>query len=253
MNHINEPHCYIAPESLLANKIILITGAGDGIGATAAQTFAKYGAQCILLGRTVSKLEAVYDAIVASGGAEPAIVPLDLKGATPKHYRDMAATIEQEFGRLDGLLHNASILGHLQSFEDIADTEWHDVMHINLTSHAFMTQALLPVLRKSDNASVLFTTSGVGHAGRAFWGTYAVSKFATEGMMQVLADEYKNRNVRFNAVNPGATRTSMRASAFPGEEPMTLKTANDIMPSYLYLMGDESIGVNGEVVTCQPK
>ena len=165
----------------------------------------------------------------------------------------MARTIQDQFGRLDGVLHNASILGHLSAFEDIPEDEWQDVIQINLTGAALMTQKLLPVLRLADNASVVFTTSSVGRKGRSFWGTYAVSKFATEGMMQVLASEYENRNVRFNCINPGGTRTDMRANAFPAEDPQTLKTPEDIMPLYLYLMGEDSLAVNGQSLDCQPK
>lgn len=244
---------YNAPNNLLNDKVILITGAGDGIGAQAAKTFAAHGATCILLGRTVAKLEAVYDDIVAAKGAEPAIVPLDLKGATPSHYQQMTQTIIDQFGRLDGVLHNASILGHLSAFKDIDAQEWQDVMQINLNGMVYMTQALLPALLKAKSASVIFTTSSVGRKGRAFWGTYAVSKFATEGVMQTLADEYRNKSIRFNCINPGATRTSMRAQAFPAETPETLKTPEDIMPTYLYLMGNDSANVNGESLDCQPK
>ena len=246
-------NAYHAPKNLLAGKIILITGAGDGIGAEAARCYAKHGATCILLGRTVSKLEKVYDDIVAAGGSEPAIVPLDLKGATVSHYQQMAQTILDQFGRLDGLLHNASVLGHLSAFKDIGEDEWRDVMQINVNGTIFMTQALIPVLEKAPHASVVFTTSSVGRKGRAFWGTYAVSKFATEGAMQTLADEYQNKSLRFNCINPGGTRTNMRAQAFPAEDPATLKAPAEIMPTYLYLMGDESIDVNGESLDCQPK
>ena len=244
---------YRAPDNLLKDNIILITGAGDGIGAEAARTYARYGATCILLGRTVSKLEAVYDDIVSSGGAEPAIVPLDLKGATPSHYQQMTQTIIDQFGRLDGLLHNASILGHLSAFKDIDAQEWQDVMQVNLNGMVYMTQALIPALEKSHNASIIFTTSSVGRKGRSFWGTYAVSKFATEGVMQTLADEYQNKSLRFNCINPGGTRTKMRSQAFPAENPDTLKTPEDIMPLYLYLMGNDSKNVNGQSLDCQPK
>lgn len=244
---------YNAPSNLLNDKAILITGAGDGIGAQAAKTYAAFGATCILLGRTVAKLEAVYDDIVAAKGAEPAIVPLDIKGATPSHYQQMTQTIIDQFGRLDGVLHNASILGHLSAFKDIDAQEWQDVIQINLNGMVYMTQALLPALLKSDSASVIFTTSSVGRKGRAFWGTYAVSKFATEGVMQTLADEYQNKKIRFNCINPGATRTNMRAKAFPAENPEILKKPEDIMPTYLYLMGRDSADVNGESLDCQPK
>ena len=244
---------YVAPKQVLQGKVVLVTGAGDGIGAQAAKTYAAYGATVLLLGKTVAKLEKCYDDILQAGGPEPAIIPLDLKGATAQHYRDMAMTIEQQFGRLDGLLHNAGYLGHLSAFRDIPEQEWQDVMHINVTSQMLMTQALLPVLSLAKAASVVFTTSSVGHRGRAFWGTYAVSKFATEGMMQVLADEYKNSHVRFNCINPGATRTHMRASAYPAEDASKLKTPEQIMPAYLYLMADESVGVTGTRIDCQPK
>ena len=244
---------YHAPNDLLEQKVILITGAGDGIGKQAALTYAAHGATCILLGKTVSKLEAVYDEIVANGNAEPAIVPLDLQGATPDHYKGMADTITDQFGKLDGVLLNAGALGHLSRFVDISPEEWQKVMQVNLNSNVYLLQALLPVLAKAEQASVVLTSSSVGRKGRAFWGTYSVSKFATEGMMEVLADEYKNSNIRFNCINPGATRTAMRASAFPAEQPETLKTPAEIMPLYLYLMGNDSVKVNGQSLDCQPK
>ncbi|GAB3033920.1 YciK family oxidoreductase [Bowmanella dokdonensis] len=240
-------------ENSLKDKVILVTGAGDGIGRAAALSFARAGATLILLGRTVSKLEAVYDEILSEGGAEPAIVPLDLCGATLSHYQQMAQTIQEQFKRLDGVLHNASQLGYLRPFAQIPEKEWQDIMQVNLTSQFYMTQALLPLLLQAPHASVIFTSSGVGRKGRAYWGSYAVSKFATEGMMQVLADEYANSKVRFNCINPGATRTKMRAKAYPAEDANQLKTPEDIMPLYLYLMSDQSIDVNGQSLDAQPK
>lgn len=244
---------YQIPENALAGKVILVTGAGDGIGQAAALNYAKAGATVILLGRTVSKLEAVYDQIVQAGGPEPAIVPLDLNGATSSHYQQFAQTISEQFGKLDGVLHNASLLGYLRPFTQIEEKEWQEILQVNLTSQFLLTQALLPVLKLAPSASVIFTSSGVGRNGRAYWGAYAVSKFATEGMMQVLADEYANSPIRFNCINPGATRTKMRAKAYPGENPETLKTAEDIMPLYLYLMADNSKDVNGQSIDAQPK
>lgn len=242
---------YTAPAGALKNKVILVTGAGDGIGKVAAITYASYGASVILLGKTTAKLTAVYDEIVAAGYPEPAIVPLDLKGATKKHYQDMAVTIQAEFGRLDGVLHNAGLLGVLTPFEHIDLPTWQDIMQINVTAPMLMTQALLPLLKQAANASVVFTSSGVGRKGRAFWGPYAVSKFATEGLMQTVADEYDNTTVRFNCINPGATRTSMRAKAYPGEDPKTLKTPAELMWVYLYLMSDDSATVTGQSLDAQ--
>ncbi|MBO1255523.1 YciK family oxidoreductase [Alteromonas sp. 5E99-2] len=237
----------------LKNKIILITGAGGGIGKQAALTFSQYGATCILLGRTVNRLEQTYDEILAKGYNEPSILPLDMKGATPSHYKQMAQTITNEYGRLDGCLHNASQLGSLCQFKDIESQQWNDVLKVNVTATAQMTQALLSPLSLANSASIVFTSSSVGRKGRAFWGSYSVSKFATEGMMQVLADEYKSSSMRFNCINPGATRTEMRAKAYPAEDPLTLKTAEDIMPTYVYLMSDESKNENGQSFDCQPK
>lgn len=244
---------YQATNDALQDKVILITGAGDGIGREAALTYARHGATVILLGKTVAKLTAVYDEILAAGGKEPAIIPLDLKGATAKHYRDMAATISAEFGKLDGVLHNAGILGVLSPFEHIDLPTWQDIMQVNVTAAMLMTQALLPVLKQAPHASVVFTSSGVGRKGRAFWGPYAVSKFATEGLMQVIADEYDNSTIRFNCINPGATRTKMRSRAYPGEDVSLLKTPADLMWLYLYLMSDDSLDVNGQSLDAQPK
>lgn len=235
----------------LKNKTILVTGAGDGIGRQAALSYAAHGAEVILLGRTVKKLEAVYDEIVSKGGAEPAIVPLDMSGATASHYRDMAATIDNQFGKLDGLLHNASILGTLQPMVDISEEEFDSVMMVNVKSQFLMTKALIPVLKKADRASVIFTSSTVGQQGRAYWGTYSISKFATEGMMQVLADEYANASIRFNCINPGGTKTTMRAKAFPAENTDLLKTPLDIMPLYIELMADGSHATNGQTLKAQ--
>lgn len=233
-------HDYQPAADLLTDKVILVTGAGDGIGRQAALSFAEHGATVILLGRTVSKLEAVYDQIEQAGGPQPAIIPLDLKGATAQHYKDMASTIDNQFGRLDGVLHNAGILTILSPFTHIESDDFNDSMQINVTGPMLMTQALLPVMQKAPQASLVFTSSGVGRKGRAYWGAYAVSKFATEGLAQVIADEYDNTGVRTNVINPGATRTGMRAKAYPAEDPKQLKTPLDLMPTYLYLMGDQS-------------
>lgn len=244
---------YQAPADALANKVILVTGAGDGIGREAAITYAKFGATVILLGRTTKKLEAVYDEIVAAGYSEPAIVPLDMKGATERNYQDMSATIIEQFGHLDGLLHNASILGVLSPFAHIDLPTWNDIMQVNVTAQFLMTKALLPALMKASAASVIFTSSGVGRTGRAHWGPYAVSKFATEGMAQILADEYENSSLRVNVINPGATRTGMRSRAYPAEDASLLKTPADLMPTYLYFMSDESKNSTGESVDAQTR
>lgn len=242
---------YTIKEESLASKTILVTGAGAGIGKEAAITYAKLGATVILLGKTVNKLEAVYDEIISLGLSEPAIIPLDLKGATKQNYIDMSATIANQFGKLDGALLNASILGELTPFTQIHEQVFTDVMQINVNAQYLLAQALIPTLQLAEQASLVFTSSSVGSKGRAYWGPYSISKFATEGMMQVIADEYENSNLRTNAINPGATNTGMRATAYPAEDKDKLATAKEIMPLYVYLMSDDSLKINGQTLKAQ--
>ena len=246
------PANYRPPSDLLEGRVILVTGAGAGIGQEAALQFAAHGATVILLGRTLEKLEAVYDAIEAAGHPQAAIFEADMLTATSDDYQRLAASIEEEFGHLDGLLHNASILGQRTPIAQADPAQWQEVMQVNVNAQMMLTQAMLPLLEKAVNASIVFTSSGVGRQGRAYWGAYAVSKFATEGFMQTLADELENTsNIRVNSLNPGATRTSMRATAYPAEDPNTLATAKDIMPAYLYLMGNDSDKVKGQALNAQ--
>ncbi len=246
---------YQAPADLLKDRIILVTGAGSGIGRAAAKTYAAHGATVILLGRTTSKLEEVYDEIEADGHPQPAIVPLNLEGAAVKEYEEVAMTIEETFGRLDGVLHNAAILGARSPVELYDPETWNRVMQVNATAPFLLTRAVIPLLRKSDSASVIFTSSGVGRRAKAYWGAYAVSKFAIEGLSQLLSEELDDdrHNVRINSLNPGATRTNMRAHAYPAENPGQNPAPEDIMPIYLYLMGPDSDGVNGQQLDAQPK
>lgn len=244
---------YNVSANALVNKVILVTGAGDGIGKEAALHYAQSGATVILLGRTVAKLEAVYDEIEAKGYPQAAIIPLDMQGATKQHYIDMASTIKQQFGRLDGILHNAGMLGVLTPFEQIEESTFDEVMQINVKAQLLMTQAVLPLILISEHGRIVFTSSTVGHVGKAYWASYAISKFATEGMMKTLADELTDTNVRVNAINPGATRTKMRASAYPAEDAHLLKTPAEIMPLYLYLMSNECVAVQGRCIDAQPK
>lgn len=243
-----------AAKDELSNKVIAVTGAGDGIGRVAALTFAEHGATVILLGRTTAKLEKVYDEIEAAGHPQAAIFPINFEGAVEKDYNDMADAIDQEFGRLDGLLHNAAQLGPQTPLSNYEIDVWLRIMQVNVHAGFSMTKALLPLLEKADRASVTFTSSSVGRKGRAYWGAYAVSKGAVENMVQVFADEMDGINqVRMNSLNPGATRTPMRAAAYPSENPNTLKTPADIMPAYLFLMSDASAGINGQQLDAQIK
>lgn len=245
---------YQASADLLQGRVILVTGASDGIGRAAALAFAAHGATVILQGRTLAKLEAVYDRIEAAGQPQPAIVTQELSTATAADYQQLAETIEREFGRLDGVLHNAGVLGDITPVEMYDPDTWDFVMRVNLRAPYLMTQALLPLLKQSPDASVVFTTSSVGRRGRAFWGAYAVSKAGIENLSQLLADELRNTsNIRVNCINPGATRTAMRATAYPGENPMSLRAPEEIMPAYLWLMGPDSRGTSGESLDAQDR
>jgi NAD(P)-dependent dehydrogenase (short-subunit alcohol dehydrogenase family) len=243
---------YQPKSDLLKDRIILVTGAGDGIGAAVAKAAARHGATVILLGRTVRKLEAIYDLIEENGGPQPAIYPMNLEGASQKDYLDLAETIENEFGKLDGILHNASLLGTLTPLGQYDIEQWYKLMQVNLNAPFIMTQTLLDLLKKSDDASVIFTSSSVGRKGRAYWGAYAISKAGNESMMEIWADELEtNTSVRMNTIHPGATRTALRAKAYPGEDPQTLPKPDDIVGTYLYLLGPDSKGITGKKYDAQ--
>ena len=237
---------YKASYNLLKNKTILVTGAGSGIGKSAAIAYAKHGAQVLLLGRTESKLESVYDQINREGYTTPIILPMDLTSADEGLYQDLQKTLEGNLSCLDGLLLNAGVLGPLSPLENISFNDWSTVIQVNTHSCFLMVKACLPLMKSSTNSSILFTSSSVGRKARAYWGPYAVSKFAVEGMMQLLADELVNiSSVRVNSLNPKATDTAMRHAAYPGEDPSTNPSPDEIMPAYLYLMGNDSIGITG--------
>jgi NAD(P)-dependent dehydrogenase (short-subunit alcohol dehydrogenase family) len=236
----------------LHGRVILVTGAGSGIGRAAAQSAATLGAQVILAGRTVARLESVYDEIVAAGHPEPMLYPVDLEGATGEDYQQLAALIEEHYGKLDGLLLNAGILGTRTPFSHHRSDVWERVMKVNVTAQWLLAQALLPVLELAQAGSIVFTSSTVGHVAKPFWGVYGVSKFALEGLAASWAQELAEvSRVRINVINPGATRTDMRAQAYPAEDPTELATPADIMPSYLYLLCDASRAISGARLDAQ--
>ena len=248
----NDHQTYAAPPNLLQDRIILVTGASDGIGRALALGIAGLGARVILHGRKVQKLEQVYDEIEALGTApRPSIAVVDLASANSAAYESLASNLAEEYGRLDGLVHNASILGDRFRVEQYDAVMWQKVMHVNVTAAFALTQVLMPMLRQSEDASIIFTSSGVGRTGRAFWGAYAVSKFATEGLSQVLADEHRESAIRVNCINPGATRTGMRLEAYPAEDRDTLKRPEDILATYFYLLGPDSRGITGQSLDAQ--
>ena len=247
-----DPRKYSYSDDILAGRIVLITGASDGIGRALAVRAAGLGAQVILHGRNVAKLERVYDEIEALDGARrPSIAVLDLASANSESYTSLAQSLQAEFGRLDGLVLNASILGERYSIQQYDAVLWQRVMHVNVTSAFAMTQVFMPLLLESDDPSIIYTSSGVGRTGRAFWGAYAVSKFATEGLSQVLADEHRHGKLRANCINPGATRTNMRLAAYPAEDRDSLKRPEEVLAPYVYLLGPDSTGVTGQSFDAQ--
>ena len=247
-----DPRAYTYPDDILRDRIILITGASDGIGRALALQAATLGAQVILHGRNAAKLEKVYDAIEAIGAApRPSIAVLDLAAANSESYTTLAQSVEADFGRLDGLVHNASILGERFAIDQYDAVMWQRVMHVNVTAVFALTQVLMPMLQLSEDPSVIFTSSGVGRTGKAFWGAYAVSKFATEGLSQVLADEHRHGKLRSNCINPGATRTKMRLAAYPGEDRDALKRPEEILAPYIFLLGPDSKEITGQSFDAQ--
>jgi NAD(P)-dependent dehydrogenase (short-subunit alcohol dehydrogenase family) len=242
-----DPRSHTPTADELRGRAILVTGAGSGIGRAVSLALARAGAEVILLGRTVQKLEGVHAEIgKIAGAAEASIVPLDLERALAAEYESVANAIDKRYGRLDGLLHNAALLGALTPIDQYDVPTFMRVMHVNVTAAFVLTQHLLPLLRASSDASVLFTSSGVGKRGRAYWGAYSVSKFAVEGLSQVLAHETEgNSTVRANVIDPGKTRTAMRRQAYPSEPQESLPTAESLTPAYIALLGPASRGVTG--------
>ncbi|NRH43269.1 YciK family oxidoreductase [Pseudomonas sp. MS15a(2019)] len=241
---------YQAPAELLKDRVILVTGANRGIGAALAKGCAALGAKVILQGRDAAALDAVCQEIQAGGGQTEALV-LDLEQADAAAYAAVAERLQRSHGRLDGLVHNAGLLGPRVPLEETSAAALARVLQVNVQAGFALTQALLPLLRAADAASVIFTSSSVGRKGRASWGAYSVSKFATEGLMQVWAEELGEAGIRVNSVNPGGTRTAMRAAAYPEEDPARVPAAEAILPVYLYLLGPASRGTTGQALNAQ--
>ncbi len=239
------------PEEL-RGRVIAVTGAGDGIGRAVALAAAAHGAELVLIGRTVSKLEQVHARIAALNKAPATIAPLDLEHAVARDYDQLCDALQSRYGRLDGLLHNAAILGVLSPIEQYDVPTWCRVLHVNLTAAFALTQVLLPLLRAAPDASVVFTSSGAGRHAHAYWGAYAVSKFGVEALSQILAEEFeRSGNPRVNALNPGPVRTRLRRQAYPAEDPARTVAPEDVVPPYLWLLGPASRGVSGQSLDCQ--
>lgn len=240
-----DPRRYLARPEDFRDRVIFVTGATRGIGRAVAVDLAKLGATVIVHGRNAGVLDALYREL-AELGPEPAVAQLDFERAQGDEYQHLTTEIENRYGRLDGLLHNAGILGERSPIEHYDIGVWQRVMHVNLTAPFILTRCFLPLLRASSDASIVWTTSSVGREGRAHWGAYSVSKFGTEGLSQILAAELEHTDIRCNLINPKATRTEMRRRAYPGEDPEKLARPEDITAAYLFLLGAASRGVTGQ-------
>jgi NAD(P)-dependent dehydrogenase (short-subunit alcohol dehydrogenase family) len=236
----------------LSGRTILITGASGGFGRALAIECARAGAGVVLAGRNGGKLDRLYDEIVALGAPQPAIVQLDLASATAQDYDRLSATIDKEFGKLDGLVHAAALLGDRTPLEQYDVPTWCRVLHVNLTAPFILTQVLLPNLRKSEDASVIFVSSSVARKPRAYWGAYAVSKAGLEALRELLTQELEGKEtIRINSVNPGRMRTPMRAAAYPAEDPNTLPAPSSVTAPFLYLLSAAGRGIDGRYFDAQ--
>jgi NAD(P)-dependent dehydrogenase (short-subunit alcohol dehydrogenase family) len=225
----------------LKDKTALITGGSKGIGKGVARAFLKEGATVIICGRNERYLKSTQEELTKHGNIS--YIKADI--SKMNQVKSLKDEIEDRFGRLNILVNNASVLGLRKPIIDYDEHIWQKTIHINLNAQFFVTKALLPLLLNGNNPSIINVSSSVGRLGKAGWGAYAASKFGLEGLTQVLADELKSK-VRVNSVNPGGTRTGMRAEAYPEEDPETLPTPDDIAPIFIYLASDDSINVTGQ-------
>ena len=241
---------YKPAADLLKGRIILVTGAADGIGRAVSNGFARHGASTILLDRKSRKLETLYDEIIDHDWPEPTLVVQDLNQLGLSRAAEISAGIEHDFQRLDGLLHNAGYLSALTPVHSVDPDVWQETLQVNLTAPYVLTQALFSLLKKSSSASIVFTSADVGRKGRAYWGAYAVAYGGIETLAQRWADELEqNTNIRVNTIDPGAVQTKMRNLAYPGELAASNRSPEDIVNAYLFLMGKDSEHVRGQVLT----
>ncbi|TEU21879.1 MAG: YciK family oxidoreductase [Gammaproteobacteria bacterium] len=242
---------YQITKNELKGKVILVTGANRGFGRAMTLDLAKAGATVIILGRDLGSLETVYDEVVDLGYQEPMLYPLDLEGATPEHYEQLQANLLEHFGQLDGLIHNAGIIGTMMPIEQYDIKLWYSTMQINVNAPFMLTQFLIPVLNKSADARVLFLSSSVGRDARAYWGAYGVSKFAIEGLSKTLSEELEKTNIRVNSLDPKRMRTKMRQIAYPAENTDKNPLPERMSPAIVYLMSESAKALNGEQLTLE--
>lgn len=249
MNNLQD---YRASKDLLSGRVILVTGAGQGIGRAAAIAYATHGATVILHGRKVKKLEGVYDDIQALGREEAVIFPFDFEKAVEKDFQMIADAIASQLGGLDGILHNAAFTFGPMPLENHTHEQWQMIMQVNLLAPATLTRACLPLLKASPDASVIMTSDTHGHEPSAYWGGFAVAKAGVEALVKIQSQEWELLpNVRINTLIPGPVHSPQRVKTHPGEIKNLLPQPQDLMTPYLFFMGKDSRGVSGKIISCQ--
>jgi NAD(P)-dependent dehydrogenase (short-subunit alcohol dehydrogenase family) len=239
----------IEADNSLQDRIILITGAAGSLGRAAAIACARAGAQLILLDKEQQQLEQLYDAIVAAGCLSPALYPLDLLQAGEQDYYDLADAVQNEFGKLHGLLHSAAASGMLSPLDQVDESDWNQLITVNLTAAHLITRVLLPLLARSGDARIVFTTDSSARKGNAYWGAYGIAKIALEGLARTLANEQQGAGkVGVNIFAPGAVQSRIRRRTHPGESAEALPSTASLAPHYLYLLGPSSRGITGQLI-----
>jgi len=232
----------------LRDRVVLITGAAGGLGRASALAAARAGASVVLLGRKVRSLEKIYDEAAALGTAPPAIYPLDLAGATPSDYAEVAATIEREFARLDGVVHCAAHFASLQPAANVTPEEWLRALHVNLSAPFLLTQACLPLLQQAAAASVVFVLDDPARMSKAHWAGYGVAKHGLAGLASILHEETENSSTRMHMLLPMPMRTALRRAAYYGENTLELPLPELVADAVVYLLSDDGLPARGKVL-----
>jgi len=233
----------------LSGRVIFVTGASGGLGRRIALATARQGGTVVLHGRVVRKLEAVYDEIIAAGGPQPTILPLDLASATDDNFAQVTGALRAQLGRLDGLVHTAAVLGSLGPIEHQSFEAWLKVLRVNVIAAMGLTRAALPLLSAAPDASVIFTLDTRGQSPHAYWGAYATAKSGVATLAKILADEWESRaNLRINAIVPGPINSPLRGQTHPGEDRVRLPAPAALAPLYLYLLGVQPKAESGAII-----
>ena len=234
-----------APDGYLQDRIILITGASRGIGKAVALECARLGATVLLIAKDLTRLERTYDEIIALGAPQPAILNIDLEVAGEQEYLTVADSIDKEYGRLDGLLNNAGRVGGLTPLQNIDIQNWSKLITLHLHAPFLLTRACIPLLRKSQDPSILFT---IDETNKAYWGAYGVSKYGQVSLLKIFADELDgDQKIRVNGVHPGIVRTDLRTHNYPGINPNEFPDPETVTPPFIYFLGEDSKNITNEI------